>query len=341
MVQSAAPQVPGRGTGPKRILIGAGILTLLALNVLISCKTAPAPSPWAPNRSADDSAGWVTIPGAKFVDEQTCADCHETEAQQIAATMHGKKKDPRSPAGQHLCQSCHGPGSVHVDNPQANEPGTLQIVSYKDGSPFPSRQKSAACLECHKGDRRDWHGTQHNFNGMSCSSCHSVHAAKGPKQLKKATEVETCSECHKDIKASLQRPSHHPIREGKVSCSDCHDAHGSGYEKNLKGSNVNDSCFQCHQDKRGPFLWQHPPVFENCLNCHTPHGSNNKALLLNNVPKQCEQCHSDSRHPGTMYDATTTFEGLTPSNRMFHNACLNCHSKIHGSNHPSGRTLLR
>ena len=28
-------------------------------------------------------------------------------------------------------------------------------------------------------------------------------------------------------------------------------------------------------EKRGPFLWEHAPVVENCTNCHTPHGSAN------------------------------------------------------------------
>ena len=39
------------------------------------------------------------------------------------------------------------------------------------------------------------------------------------------------------------------------------------------------------------------PVRENCLNCHTPHGSNQASLLVTPIPFLCQQCHSSTRHP--------------------------------------------
>ncbi len=42
---------------------------------------------------------------------------------------------------------------------------------------------------------------------------------------------------------------------------------------------MNETCYTCHADKRGPFLWEHQPVNEDCTNCHTPHGSNITPLL--------------------------------------------------------------
>ena len=53
----------------------------------------------------------------------------------------------------------------------------------------------------------------------------------------------------------------------------------------LKEASVNDTCYKCHAEKRGPFLYEHAPVRENCLNCHDPHGSANEKLLLVSRPR--------------------------------------------------------
>jgi DmsE family decaheme c-type cytochrome len=92
-------------------------------------------------------------------------------------------------------------------------------------------------------------------------------------------------------------------------------------------------------DKRGPFLWEHPPVREDCLNCHEPHGSNNDKMLVTKRPFLCQRCHIATRHPSTLYD----LPDLSASNRtrIVDRGCVNCHTQIHGSNHPSGETLLR
>jgi predicted CXXCH cytochrome family protein len=88
-------------------------------------------------------------------------------------------------------------------------------------------------------------------------------------------------------------------------------------------------------------MWQHPPVDENCSNCHTPHGSNINKLLIQRPPSLCNNCHDASSHPGTPYTSFETFQGSATSrkDRMFAQACMNCHSQIHGSNGPAGRGL--
>ena len=56
--------------------------------------------------------------------------------------------------------------------------------------------------------------------------------------------------------------------KGKMSCVDCHNPHGSPTRPLLKADSVNDVCYACHAEKRGPMLWEHAPVRENCINCH-------------------------------------------------------------------------
>jgi DmsE family decaheme c-type cytochrome len=116
-------------------------------------------------------------------------------------------------------------------------------------------------------------------------------------------------------------------------------------ERLLSANSVNEKCYECHAEKRGPFLWEHPPATENCLTCHTPHGSSHDKLLIAKRPYLCQTCHSNSRHPGTLYSRTPAQAGQSVytalSSRIFYRGCSNCHSQIHGSNHPSGKSLAR
>jgi DmsE family decaheme c-type cytochrome len=107
----------------------------------------------------------------------------------------------------------------------------------------------------------------------------------------------------------------------------------------LKSGNwISEACTGCHTEKRGPFLWEHGPVRQNCTTCHDPHGSNNDRLLVAKLPMLCQRCHVASRHPATIYDGTQL---ATKSNRLIGRGCVNCHSQIHGSNSPSGNRFLR
>jgi len=131
-----------------------------------------------------------------------------------------------------------------------------------------------------------------------------------------------------------------------VVCADCHNPHGSPGPKALKEYTVNETCYNCHADKRGPLLWEHPPVRDDCLNCHTPHGSTQARLLKERPPYLCQNCHDSTFHPGEPYSgqntAGRTFGAtITAKFQLLGRGCLNCHSQIHGSNNPAGAVLLR
>ena len=78
-----------------------------------------------------------------------------------------------------------------------------------------------------------------------------------------------------------------------------------------------------------------------------PHGSNHDFLLVGARPFVCQQCHSPPLgHPGAFFNASQTAAaaqqpGGTQSARVIGRACQNCHSQIHGSNHPSGARFQR
>jgi DmsE family decaheme c-type cytochrome len=105
---------------------------------------------------------------------------------------------------------------------------------------------------------------------------------------------------------------------------------------------LNETCYQCHAEKRGPFLWEHPPAREDCANCHEPHGSNHPSLLVNRMPLLCQQCHMSAFHPSTAYTGVNASAGVSRLDiHAASKSCLNCHSEVHGSNHPSGPRLMR
>jgi len=116
---------------------------------------------------------------------------------------------------------------------------------------------------------------------------------------------------------------------------------------------VNETCYTCHAEKRGPFLFEHGPVTDDCTNCHTPHGSTASPLLKARVPWLCQECHSGDHgaqinSAANLQDgAVTTVNGLNPlanaagRAQLMARACLNCHVLVHGSNHPAGSKFQR
>src|SRR5262245_51648150 len=56
---------------------------------------------------------------ASYVGEQACAKCHPAIDQHFGHTVHARifRENPRSEAQRHVCESCHGPGSIHVQTP--------------------------------------------------------------------------------------------------------------------------------------------------------------------------------------------------------------------------------
>jgi DmsE family decaheme c-type cytochrome len=267
-----------------------------------------------------------------YVGSDTCVTCHEDVGNHLKDTPHGKGAFAR--LSRQGCETCHGPGSAHVEDP--DNPALRPRFDRRT-----PKQQNQLCASCHSGSNQFfWHGSAHERRGLTCVSCHSIHSFKSAKaQLKTANAVDACLSCHKDVRAEMWKTSHHPIREGKISCADCHNPHGTQTAKLIRAASVNDQCYSCHTEKRGPFLWEHAPVRENCLTCHTPHGSNHIKLQKTSVPFMCQQCHSNTRHPGTLYDATTLADAARASNRIFNRACADCHNEVHGTNHPSSPYL--
>jgi DmsE family decaheme c-type cytochrome len=301
------------------------------------------------NLAADPNAKDLILKG-----DAKCTGCHD-EADEpsgtstmleldpgvlsIGKTRHGTTADKRTPT----CVDCHGESEKHRAHKGSDKPPVVDR-SFRKITKTSTDVRNAACQSCHQKDanRSHWEGSAHETKDVACNSCHQVHAAKD-KVRNRLTQAEVCFACHKEQRTQVNRPSHHPILEGKVACSDCHNAHGSAGPKLAKRNSTNETCYTCHMEKRGPFVHNHEPVMEDCGTCHNPHGTTAESLLKARVPFLCHQCHTP--HGGFVPQligaqnvppvAGNTGLGKGTTNVTQGRACMNCHTEVHGSNNPA------
>jgi len=275
---------------------------------------------------------------AALADDASCRICHQpTASGGITHRAHGLGADPRGEQAAVACTSCHGPSAAHVGGPVNHPP---DVVFKKDGV-FEHGEKTtgdATCLSCHSGSAMGhWAFSEHSGAGVGCAGCHSIHTVTDPVQERDG-QFQVCTDCHQREKMDQMKFSRHPLAEGLVQCTDCHAPHGGAAMNGLAQPTLNDTCYQCHAEKRGPFLFEHEPVQDDCTHCHLPHASVNDHLLKARQPFLCQQCHIASRHPGTLYDSAT----LTQRDiNIVGQSCSNCHSQVHGGNQPASSTFRR
>lgn len=261
---------------------------------------------------------------AQYVGSEICATCHNSIYAEHLKSIHHRI----SSNGVHDCESCHGPGSRHIDeiDPQST------IYSFEHLS---ADQRSQICLECHRGAPvMSWQTSRHLLNDIGCNDCHKAHKVSAPRMVHLG-DPEICLTCHQDKKIRLMLPSHHPLREGKMQCGSCHDNHGSE-TSSLKAGTVNEVCAGCHAQYQGPFVFSHAPVVEDCSICHDPHGTTADMLLKQDQPFLCLRCHRG--HSGNLDT------GPHPSGAALYTTCTQCHSMVHGSDLPAqinGNSLTR
>ncbi|MCW5617933.1 MAG: DmsE family decaheme c-type cytochrome [Nitrosomonas sp.] len=256
--------------------------------------------------------------------DKTCTSCHDESSDYpvfaIGKTKHGTIADHRTPT----CTSCHGESNSHIDRPEKAPNRTFGKYSTNA-----IEDRNQVCQACHQGGQRiHWMGSTHANRDITCTACHQIHTDHD-KVRNRITQTEVCFVCHKEQRAQINRPSRHPMREGKVVCSDCHNPHGSAGPSMTVRDSINDTCYTCHMEKRGPFVRNHPPVQENCAICHNPHGTTAPNLLKVRYPFLCQECHEPNTHQGI----PGMLEG-TYSRNTLARGCLNCHTQIHGSNNP-------
>lgn len=282
-----------------------------------------------------------------YVGSDTCQACHEDQFKAYSHTAHAQLTKLGSWKNKVTgCESCHGPGKLHVDGGGDK----TKIVSFTGKS---SKEISATCLSCHAGreERNQYQRGDHWRNDIGCTDCHSSHSTIAGRNVAssntlvttanaekpgfatvamlKANDPQLCTGCHAEVKPQFTAPFHHKVLEGAMRCSDCHNPHGGFEAKQTRLSLGTDAaCIKCHADKQGPFAYEHVPVkTEGCSSCHTPHGSSNPRLLRTaQVGQLCLECHSQAHGVGAVIG------GPAKNMALQYKDCTICHVKVHGSN---------
>ena len=207
----------------KRLGVKTAIVSGAVISLVVSCATMSRLMVTAPE-----------IPGAEFVGNEQCSLCHEDVVKRFPgsahARIHAEDVDGQGLSG---CESCHGPGSLHV--------------AAGDGKHIINPQDSAeSCYRCHADKKAEFALPNHHpvpEGKMACADCHDPHGAdaKKPRGGLFARTNDTCAQCHAEQTAPKVY-EHEALREG---CTSCHAVHGSINRKMLVQNDIT-LCMKCH-----------------------------------------------------------------------------------------------
>jgi hypothetical protein len=149
-----------------RILLCGSLFCCLSLPATVAAQKPPA------------------RPGSSYVGSDICQPCHDDVSKTVLDSAHGNLMESRD-ATRHGCESCHGPGSAHVNgNGDASK-----IIRFSDARADTVRTR---CGECHQAVMGEGAGHQK----MSCLECHSIHHFQQQKFVLILGKEKLCQRCH-------------------------------------------------------------------------------------------------------------------------------------------------
>ena len=153
------------------------------------------------------------------------------------------------------CESCHGPGLAHVQNPEATQP--LASIAADTGLTY-------GCADCHTGDH-------HPFVEQWKASAHGSGSA-----LEHAGARAECAACHEGraaiaetFNADVDYLEKDDTELQHITCAVCHDPHGSPFEGQLRASvsvpSRENLCVTCHSRNATPWSSRGPHAAQGLL----------------------------------------------------------------------------
>lgn len=149
-----------------------------------------------------------------------------------------------------------------------------------------------------------------------------------------------CGDCHSDLVESTVQ--HSPASE---SCANCHQVDLREHTENgarglMLVADVPELCFTCHTDLRQNLdtlgnVHQAVVIENKCTNCHSPHSSEEKNLLLTGQKKLCLSCHNkdvseDGKKMVNIKKLITVSKVIHPP--VNNGGCIVCHQPHASSN---------
>jgi hypothetical protein len=274
--------------------------------------------------------------GASYVGSDACGECHGPDGEQSVQEHWQDSKHFEKGVG---CERCHGPGSIHVDNPSEEN-----ILS------FPRNTDPVVCGQCHGPTHEQYMVSEHNKLVES-----PIHEAiVDPNRYGRTSQ---CVNCHSGVfKSANERGESTPSMTNQritelaeftigenphsANCVSCHDPHGRTGKLTNEGEDVHLHKLTFNTDIGPVAPGTSASSFTNfdhiCAQCHNGRGTNpadsaltsgtarpsmhdsnqynmlmgfggvegNGPVVRNtahaNAPGQCSKCHlPDSRHTFT------------------------------------------
>src|SRR3569832_1155469 len=128
------------------------ITVLISTLILWCCATAMAATQDQKTKPATTAEQGYT---AQYVGSDNCKTCHEDQFKNVQGTAHYKAFAPKGRGQEwHGCESCHGPGSAHVDGGGDKS----KIFRFSDQKPEKITER---CMACHENNLE-----HQNFNRL-------------------------------------------------------------------------------------------------------------------------------------------------------------------------------
>jgi hypothetical protein len=221
------------------------------------------------------------------------------------------------------CESCHGPASKHIEDPDSK----VYLASLSD----PVRQNEV-CLQCHMRNR-DMRLSDHNMSeiygdardypfGYEAGTSLSQYKLPAPFTLGHETKEFYANGMGKKNRTQGNEFVHSMKGKHGITCINCHNPHTLA--PTAKDNTGNALCMKCHGF--GSLIGPHQESLEQ----HTRHKADSKGSL-------CVECHMPKvgKHTGKspLTVRTHLFGFTTPAEtikyKMPHetNACFACHKE--------------
>ena len=221
------------------------------------------------------------------------------------------------------CESCHGPSSQHVENPDSK----VYVASQND----PVRQ-TEVCLQCHMRNR-DIRLKDHNMSeiyadakdypfGFEAGRALSAYKLPAPFTMGQETKEFYANGAAKKNRTQGNEFVNSIKAKHGITCVNCHNPHTLA--PTAKNNTGNALCMKCHSF--GSPIGPH----QEDLKAHTKHKADSKGSL-------CVECHmpKTGQHTGKSpitvrshkFGFTTPNETLKYSMPNETNACFACHKE--------------
>jgi hypothetical protein len=236
------------------------------------------------------------LPHEAPVAKVSCADCHEAEAKQHAASLHGralKRGDPLAPS----CSSCHGAHEIKPVKDPASPVSPLRVPftcgkCHQEGAVV-QRERPIHQDHILENYSESIHGEGLLKKGLvvaaNCASCHTAHNilphTDPASSIARANIARTCTQCHAQIEQVHRKVIRGELWEKEAhvlpACVDCHQPHKVRKVFYTQGM-ADADCLKCHQQK-GLAAADGRPMFVDA-----------EAVQRSRHAKvSCAQCHSE------------------------------------------------